>query len=422
MIPSFYATVTGLSLTTIGITLLLARLADTITDPLIGVLSDKSPARLGRRRIWVIAAAPLLCVATWFLFNPSPSAGTVYLLGWATALYAAGTMIVVPLNAWGAELSPLYYQRSRVTSVRALFGLIGTLSALGLPVLLISRDNAVLSDSLGLITQLILLSTFIALFWTVLIVPDQSVTHAPRHTLKATWSLLVQPSPFRKLVASFLLNGIANAIPATLFLFYLGHVIGAPDMAGKLLFLYFICSTISIPLWLRLSKIFGKHQTWMAAMAIACCFFLWTPLLDTADLYWYALIVALTGFMIGADLILPTAIMGDLIEWDALKTGYRRPGLFFALWGTTTKLAFALAVGSAFPILDLIGFNANPVGDTDASRNSINSSFAISGLAILYGVPCIFFKILAILNLRAYPITQQRHQLIREELERRDIQ
>jgi len=125
--------------------------------------------------------------------------------------------------------------------------------------------------------------------------------------------------------------------------------------------------------WLTLAKRWGKHQTWRIALSIACLFFLWTPFLGSGDLTLYIGIVAFTGFFIGADLVLPNALMGDLIEWDALRTGLRRPGLFFAIWGTIGKIAFAVAVGTMFPLLDWIGFDARQQ----------NSTHAILSLAVL---------------------------------------
>jgi len=408
MIPTLYATASNLSLSTIGILLLIARLADTFTDPIVGMLSDHTSNRWGKRRSWIALATPLLCVATMNLFDPSPDIGWAYLLFWTTAIYAAGTMYVVPMNAWGAELSSNYHQRSRISSIKAAFGLGGTVVALALPALFVPSGE--LSDALALVTQLVVVSVIIcaSLAWHV--VPDNASTTLPKHGLKALSQLLVRASPFRQLVFSFLLNSIANAIPATLFLFYLEHVLAAPNTAGPLLLLYFVCSASSIPLWLIIAKRIGKHQTWRIAMSMACIFFLWTPFLSSDDIVWYVVIVATTGFFIGADLVLPNAIMGDLIEWDELETGLRRPGLFFAVWGTIGKIAFALAVGTTFPILEFIGFDAR----------TENSEKSILGLALLYALPCVMFKITAIFLMRDYPITSEHHRAIRDVLKLRN--
>ena len=105
IVPTFYAEVTGLSLTTIGIVLLVARLWDTFTDPIVGTLSDLSKVGFGRRKIWIVASTPLILLAVWKLFVPPSDADWQYLLLWTFVIYVAGTMAIVPLNAWGAELT-----------------------------------------------------------------------------------------------------------------------------------------------------------------------------------------------------------------------------------------------------------------------------------------------------------------------------
>jgi Na+/melibiose symporter-like transporter len=224
-------------------------------------------------------------------------------------------------------------------------------------------------------------------------------------------ALLKSRNPFRQLLISFLLNAVSNAIPATLFLLFVTHVLGVPEAAGKLLFIYFICAAASVPFWVVISRRFGKHETWSFAMILACLFFVWTPFLSAETVSWFYIIVIATGFTTGADLALPSAINADVIEWDALETGYTRPGLFFALWGTASKLSFALAVGIAFPLLDVAGFSAT----------GNNSSESITWLAVLYGMPCILFKLLAVWSMRRYPITKAAHSDIRRQLEKRQV-
>ncbi|MDH3663296.1 MAG: MFS transporter, partial [Alphaproteobacteria bacterium] len=135
-LPAFYAGTLGLGLATVGLTLLLARLLDTATDPLIGELSDRLEGRFGRRRPWLVIACPLLIVATFMLFVPKPGVGVAYLLFWSTIAYLAWTMMILPFTAWGAELSANYHERSRIAGVREAIVVVGILLAAGMPVLI----------------------------------------------------------------------------------------------------------------------------------------------------------------------------------------------------------------------------------------------------------------------------------------------
>ncbi|MFK7891495.1 MAG: MFS transporter [Granulosicoccus sp.] len=410
IVPTFYAESTSLSLTAIGGLLLLARLCDTLTDPIVGYWSDQSQNRFGRRKIFVIVATPLIALSVWYLFNPPDGAGAFYLLGWTVAIYIAGTLSIVPASAWAAELSDDYNQRSLITGVRVAFGLSGTLAALLIPALLSDSASSNLGATLQVITWLVVITLVSATLWAAFVVPDNAETVLPGNSLKAAWPLVTSHNPFRQLLVSFLLNAVANAIPASLFLLYVTHVLQVPEQAGPFLFLYFVCAAAAVPLWVFLARRFGKHHTWAFAMIMACIFFIWTPFLNADSVIWFYVIVAATGLATGADLALPGAINADVIEWDALQSGYRRPGLFFALWGTASKLSYALAIGIAFPLLDVAGFSAREA----------NSDEAVLWLAILYGAPCIFFKLLAIWTMRRYPITQQVHADILHQLSVRE--
>ncbi|MFK7830362.1 MAG: MFS transporter [Congregibacter sp.] len=404
IVPTFYAQAMGLSLTSIGAILLAARLWDLFTDPIVGYLSDRTPARWGRRKLWVVGSAPLIALSVWLLFNPPVDASNRFLLLCTLGIYIAGTMSIVPLNAWGAELSTSYYQRSRISGARVIFGLGGTLAAL---LLVDNSSNAALGQSLYAITLLTIVGLLVSVPIAALVVPDRGEVAHSENSLSSAIALVTRASPFRRLLLAFFLNGLGNAIPATLFLLYVTHVLKAPAIAGPMLFAYFVASAVSVPFWVKVSKRYSKHRTWCMAVAGSCLCFAFAPFLGVGDVALYAAIVVGTGLMIGADLALPSAINGDLIEWDALENQKRRPGLFFALWGTASKLAFALAIGLIFPALELAGF--------DATVDS-NLPEDIRLLAILYAGPSLVCKILAIGLMWRFPIDEAEHQRIREEL------
>ncbi|MEM1402513.1 MAG: MFS transporter [Pseudomonadota bacterium] len=403
IVPTYYAQALGLSLSAVGAILLAARLWDLFTDPIVGFLSDRTPPRFGRRRLWILGSAPLIALSVWALFNPPADAGNQFLLICTLAIYVAGTMSIVPLNAWGAELSPLYHQRSRISGARVVFGLAGTLIAL---LLVDNSSSEGLAKSLHAITLLTLIGLVISVPTAAISVPDRAHVSPQGNSVRGVLRLLRTPSPFRRLLVAFLLNGLGNAIPATLFLLYVTHVLEQPAIAGSLLFAYFVCSAVSVPIWVRVSRALGKHRTWCIAVAGSCVFFAVAPFLSAGDTVLYATIVVGTGLMIGADLALPSAINGDLIEWDALENGQRRPGLFFALWGTASKLAYALAVGLSFPLLDLMGFDATITNAGDDVRF----------LAVLYAAPSIVFKCTALALMWHFPIDEVEHTRIRKQL------
>ena len=404
-LPVYYAEDLGLGFAVVGAVFLLGRIWDVVTDPIIGVLSDRIRTPLGRRRPWMLAGGPLVILATICLFMPGESVTWQSLLFWTMALYLGATLLTLPYGAWGAELSSDYHGRSRVTAWRESFMVLGVLLAAALPAVL-GEGGA---ESLRTSAWLFILLLPIALPVTLLFVPEVPSPRRQWRGWREGAHLILANAPFRRLILAYFLNGVANGLPATLFLLFVDHGLGRADLAGAFLFAYFASGVAAVPVWLWVSRRYGKHRTWMGAMILACAVFATVPLLGQGDATWFLIICVLTGAGLGADLSLPPSMQADVIDLDTLEAGESRAGTFFALWGMATKFALALAIGLAFPLLDIAGFSA----DGEQSAPSLIL------LVVLYSLVPIGFKLAAIWLLRRYPITEAAQRDLRRRIEAR---
>jgi glycoside/pentoside/hexuronide:cation symporter, GPH family len=404
-LPAFYAEEIGIGLATVGTVLLIARVLDTMTDPLIGELSDRLPTRIGRRRPWLVAALPLLLLATWMLFLPRSDVGAGHLLLWSILAYVAWTAMLLPYAAWGAELSGDYHERSRITAAREGFVVLGILFAAALPALLglEADDQGAVLAALAWIMLLVLPVTMLILLVGV---PEPSTPRPARLSLGRGLTIALRNQAFIRLVMAYLLNGIANGLPATLFLLFVADGLALPELTGLLLLLYFASGFAAIPFWLWLSRRIGKHRAWSAAMLWACAVFVWVPLLGPGDLWPFFMICLLSGLSLGADLVLPASIQADVVDLDRLQTGQQRTGLFFAVWSMSTKLALALAVGLAFPVLALAEF----------APGAANTPGALTTLAVLYGLAPVLIKLAATALVWNFPITAAAQANLRRRI------
>ena len=403
-LPAFYADEMGLGLTAVGAILLAARLFDVVIDPVVGMLSDRSSTRIGRRRPWLLLGTPLALLAVYRLFLPAAGVGDLYLLVWTVALYLAWSILLLPYYAWAAELSPDYHERARITGFRESFVILGTLAAAGLPAL--KGGSATGGAALALLALLMMVALPIAVGVAVTCVPEPPVAPVPAAGLGG-WRAILENRPFRRLIAAYLLNGLGNGLTATLFTLFASHVVRVPDQTGALLFVYFLAGILAVPFWLWLSRKLGKHRAWALSLIWTGCWFVWAPALGPGDLVAYAVISVMTGIGLGADLTLPSAMQADIVDLDTLGSGARRAGLYFALWGMATKLALAIAVGIAFPLLDLAGF--------DPARE--NSGTALTVLGLLYAVVPIGIKLGAVALIWNYPLDAAEHARVRRQLE-----
>jgi len=412
-LPAVYGASLGLAAT--GIALLLARIFDVVSDPLIGALSDRTTSRWGRRKPWILLGAVVSGYAIVQLAHPptQPTAG--YLILWSVLLFLGWTFVQVPYTAWGAELSDDYHQRARVTAAREGLAVVGIVAAGAVPVIA-AQSGRTEQDAFGIIAWLAVIlggPSILYMLWRVAdplpTAPDRPERMSAAATVKALHGI-IRNRPFVRLLSAWFINGLANGIPAALFLLYLEHVLQADQtQRGFLIPVYFVTAIAAIPLWLALSKRFGKHRTWCFAMMITCAAFVWVPLLEPGQVVLFGVIAAITGMGFGADVTLPPALQADVVDYDTLRHGKQRAGLLFALWSMATKLALAAAVGIVFPALDAYGFS--PRGD--------NTADAILALALAYSLLPVALKIFAIAMVWRFPITAERQLRIRARLSAR---
>ena len=270
IVPSFYAETLGLSLASVGTALLAIRVLDALADPLVGWTSDCIAPTIGRRRALMLLAAPVTAWCAFMVFWPGREAGIAYLFLWGLGLSLGYTALSLAYTAWGAEITADYRGRARVTAAREAVTLLGTLLAIALPFAVGLGTGGDGFHGLAAMGVFVLASLPLLCAACVYGVPEPANRSRERLGFAAGLGHLRANRPFLRLVAAFLLNGIANAIPATLFLYFVADRLGAASLQGPLLFLYFLCGVAGLPVALLCAGRFGKHRAWCGAMLAAC--------------------------------------------------------------------------------------------------------------------------------------------------------
>jgi Na+/melibiose symporter-like transporter len=178
-------------------------------------------------------------------------------------------------------------------------------------------------------------------------------THAGS-SKSSIWLPFSRPD-FRALLAVFMVNGIASAVPATLILFFIQDRLQVPESTQPLfLGTYFLCAALSIPLWLKLVARIGLARTWAIGMVLSIAVFVFAALLGAGDVAAFTVVCALSGAALGTDLALPGALLAGTIANNGDRG--RAEGAYFGWWNFATKLNLALAAGVALPALGLLGY------------------------------------------------------------------
>lgn len=397
----FYAAERGVGLGELGALFIAVRLLDAVSDPLMGWVSDRTESRFGRRKIWLVVSVPLIALSVWMLLAPPAEAGFLHAAIWLTALTLSWTVALTPYFAWGAEISGDYAARSAITGWREGATLSGTVIAV---VFYNLADGA--EAGLRAVALLVAVGLPLAVAAAMALTPEPRDYSRQRLDLREAARAIARNALFRRLLAAYFVNGLANALPAGLFLFYIGDLLRAPD-AGWLLLVYFLCAIAGIPVWSWLAGRLSKHRAWGWAMAWNCVSFAPAVLLGEGDVAAFAVICVATGFALGADLALPPAIQADVVDLDTAETGEQRTGLFFALWSVATKAALAISGGVALIILDLVGF------ESDAA----NGDGALLTLAALYALAPVALKIVAVAMMWNFPLGPEEQKALRDRIE-----
>ena len=149
ILPALYSAEYGIDLAVIGGVLLVARIFDAVTDPLIGYFSDRTRTRFGRCKPWIAAGALLSVIGIFFLFRPGEYGSSAYLLGFSIFLYLAWTIFEIPYAAWVLELSRKSDQRTRINGARSFAVFLGGIAFTAAPALVPGSGGEMNFEVLG---------------------------------------------------------------------------------------------------------------------------------------------------------------------------------------------------------------------------------------------------------------------------------
>jgi glycoside/pentoside/hexuronide:cation symporter, GPH family len=408
-VAPFYAGELGLPLGLVGTMLFLARMSDVITDPLVGVGSDHLKTRWGRRKPVIAAGAVLMMISVYQLFMPVAPVSIWYFLLWVSAVYLGFTMISIPHEAWGGELSSNYHERTRITGTRQFFGLIGLVTATVVPAWVLSQpggSTGKVLETLGWMIVVMLPITAAILLTAVPTVP--SIESEQKIEFRNGLRIMMRNGPFVRMLLVLLLAVIGETFRITITLFYARDIIGISNL-GSLYLMYFGVGLIGVPIWVRIGNKIGKHRALGLAFIILATLSLAMLPLSKGDTLIFTLLFVGKGFCFGSLQMLPSAMIADVVDVDTIRSGKARQGLYYATSGAALKLGMALGQGLSLNALGWV--NYQPKGGSGED--------ALWWLSIYYCIPAAVSFLIALPLVWKYPLTAARHARIRAKLEAR---
>ena len=407
----FLTDVVGIAPMLAGYVLLIGKVWDAITDPAMGVISDRTTSDFGRRRLYMFWGAFPYAITFILLWIKPP-----FITGGLTFVYytlifllhsTSLTIAIVPYNALSAELTQDYQERTSLFSYRMVFSILFGLVAAALPPLVKDSQADRLTGYflMGVtFSGLILIPMMITVFTT-----REKFRAVPQRiqSFKATVKTLWENTAFRVAALVFLFSWMVLDVVAASMEYYVTYVAQLKPLLPAILASLFLSSALCLPLIVWLSSRFGKPMTyimtmvfWMASLLIL--FFI--PPKSAAPLFTVAI---LSGVGVASIHVIPMALAADVVEVDEQITGERREGIYFGILTFTRKVATGVGLFLLGNMLSVSGYIANAT-QPESALIAIRSAVSFGPILLLIVAAWIASK---------YPLTQEEHSAIVEELE-----
>ena len=426
----FFTNVAGISAGLAGTILMIGKIWDAINDPIVGVLSDRTRSRWGRRYPWIICGAipfGVFYFLQWTVpyFSADPAANQWGLFWYYVAIgivfNMAYTMVNLPYTALTPELTQDYNERTSLNSFRFTFSIGGSIFSLILAQFIFSLIKSSTQQYLVLGAICAVLSV-LPLFWCVWGTWQHSA--ASRAVVNTTESapLLEQlriafsNRPFLFVIGIYLCSWLAVQQTAAIIPYFVVNWMGLNSQAFTQVALTVqITALVMLFIWSALSQRVGKKAVYFMGMTVwiiaeAGLFFVQPG--QVGLMYFLAI---LAGCGVSTAYLIPWSMIPDVIELDELQTGQRREGVFYAFMVLLQKIGLAAGLFLVGVVLEISGFMETVPGQPTPTQ----PPSALLAIRLAIGPLPTLVLIGGLVLAYFYPITREVHAEILLKLRER---
>lgn len=431
ILHGFLAKNYGLSLWAMGMVFIVARLFDAITDPLVGIASDKLRRRFWGRRSWLVAGVMLSLVAMYFILIKSEDLTPAYFCIWMLVSFLAWTLSEIPYLAWGTEIAEDYNERTKLFSYKAAMGYLGSLIYLVLPLIIMFYQTRVMGLPADQTTEdyspLSMRATFwmlavimpVALVFALKVCPDGSHIKKPeRRNLGRTLGILLANKAMRIFSGSFILLGLAGGLQIGMAYLHLSVYLGIKS-TSTIYFFAFICSLLGVPFWNWFAARKGKHVAFVTGLSVTVPFFIGLALMEPVHVenmlfgkpavFWqYLVTICALNFCQVVFVVMPPAILGDIANADMIETKTDETATYYSIYTFAYKTVLGAGQGVALLMAGSV-FGFDPMAESQTPK-------AEMGLKLFMGYLPAALTLAGALLMTRYPITREKYREIQAKL------
>lgn len=419
----FLTNVAGLDAGLAGTVLLIGKIWDAVNDPIVGVLSDRTHSRWGRRHSWMLLGSipfGLFFFLQWIVphFSDNPATnqwGLFWYYVWISVFFnMAFTAVNLPYTALTPELTQDYNERTSLTSFRFAFSIGGSILALmlGLVISQLTPDSGQQYLVLGALCGVL---SVLPIYWCIWGTEERYTTATTEDLpLLAQLRIAFANRPFLYVIGIYLFSWLAFQLTAAVIPYFVVNWMGL-DSYFQVALLVQVVAIVMLFVWSQASKRFGKRAVYFMGMG------LW--ILAQGGLFFIQpgqvglmyLLCLMAGVGVATAYLIPWAMLPDVIELDELRTGQRREGIFYAFMVLLQKIGLAFGLFIVGQALDWAGFQSSTTGQPLPEQ----PASALLAIRVAIGPLPTLALILGLVLAYLYPISREVHSEILLKLQER---
>ena len=418
ILPTLYAKHASVSVVAAGSVFFLRSIYDAVSDVIIGYLSDRTTGWLGPRLPWIIAGGILTALSVAMLYRVPETADVIYFGVWTIAFFTGTTMIGIPHNAWGSELSPEYAESTRIFSYRSFFDSLGTFTVSATPLILmflgVLRTSDYSLEAVKALGVIIMVLMPLSIVTATLFAPRAKPRVVHEVKLFDVLDAIRKNRIFLRFICAYIIAGFGYGFFVALIFPYITSYLGIGEAFPVILLVVTSVQILVIPAWTWIINRLGKHRAWAWGWITNSLVMLplWFVAPGKDAVVPVVVALGLYAATNGVSAIAPFSLLGNIADYDRLKTRRNHAGQFFAFMLFATKL-----LGSAGGVgLILLG----GVFGYDLSDAAENTDFARFGMLLLFIVVPGLFQLASVALIWNFPLDERRQNIIARRLEQYD--
>jgi len=403
----------GLGAALMGLAMMLGRVIDAFSDPLMGYLSDRTKSRWGRRRPYIFfGSIPLAIFFVLMFTKPVWIESQTGLFIWVTVIYflmtTAYTVVNIPYGALTPDLTRDYNQQTVLNGYRMSFAVVGTLLAAGaaIPIIGMFSKKPTGYTAMGILFGLIITGTAWITFFTVK-EPEVKNKISDSNVFKE-YMLVLRDRTFLKILIPWGLYISGVTVVASTLIYFFQYIYGDETMTTFVMMALLVTALAFIPVWVKISKKIGKKKSYMTGMAIfsiAVMFVAYSA--DKVPVPVLILYMVIAGTGLSTHYVMPYSLIPDVVENNYADTGKRREGIYYGLWTFLSKLGQAVSALIIGIVLTLVHY----------VPGAEQLSQAKTGIRLLVGPLPVIIIVAGIFVMSRYPITSSKYDKILKKIE-----